>query len=98
MLGHCRNAFLIVIALGGSALAADARLEKRDALWAAVRAGEMKAIQAAIGRGADVNAKNEIGVSSLWVATSKGKLDVIELLVKRGADVNVRDGIWYQTP
>jgi outer membrane protein assembly factor BamB len=98
MLAHCRNAFLIAIALGGSLFAADARLEKRDALWAAVRAGDIKAIQAAIGRGADVNAKNEIGVSSLWVATSKGKFDVIELLVKRGADVNVRDGIWYQTP
>ena len=63
-----------------------------------MRAGDIKAIQAAIDRGADVNAKNEIGVSALWVATSKGKLDVIELLVKRGADVNVRDGIWYQTP
>src|SRR5580692_9073226 len=98
MLVYLRNALVITIALGGLATAADARLEKRDALWAAVRAGDIKAIKAAIGRGADVNAKNEIGVSSLWVATSKGKFDVIELLVKRGADVNVRDGIWYQTP
>src|SRR5580704_7018399 len=98
MLCYLRNALFLTIALGGLATAADARLEKRDALWAAVRAGDIKAIKAAIDRGADVNAKNEIGVSALWVATSKGKLDVIELLVKQGADVNVRDGIWYQTP
>src|SRR5438270_366083 len=71
---------------------------KRDALWSAVRAGDTKAVQAALASGADVNAKNEIGVSALWIAASKNKLDVIDLLVKRGADVNVRDGIWYMTP
>ena len=71
---------------------------KRDALWAAVRAGDIKAITTALDQGADVNAKNEMGVTALWIAVSKGKLDVIELLVKRGADVNARDGIWYQTP
>src|SRR5207253_2502661 len=53
---------------------------------------------AALDHGADVNAKNEIGVSALWIAAGKDKLDVIELLVRRGADVNARDGIWYQTP
>ena len=72
--------------------------ELRDALWAAVRAGDAEAVAAALDDGADVNAKNEIGVSALWIAASKGKLDVIELLVERGADVNARDGIWYQTP
>src|ERR1700733_6335458 len=93
------KAALVIAALSGSlAIAADPRIEKRDALWAAVRKGDVKAVQAAIDKGADVNAKNEIGVSSLWIATSKGKFEVIELLVKRGADVNVRDGIWYQTP
>ena len=72
--------------------------DKRDALWTAVRAGDVKAVQAALDKGADVNAKNEIGVSALWIAASKGKLPVMELLVKKGADVNVRDGIWYGTP
>src|SRR5580704_8839018 len=99
MFGPCRGVLLIATLLGGLATAAAAeRLATRDALWAAVRAGDVKAVKAAIDKGADVNAKNEIGVSSLWIAASKGKLDVIELLVKRGADVNVRDGIWYQTP
>lgn len=80
------------------AVAAVAADGKRDALWAAVRAGDAKAVAAALDGGAEVNAKNEIGVSALWIAASKGKLEVIELLVKRGADVNVRDFIWYQTP
>src|SRR5688572_13345627 len=70
----------------------------RDQLWAAVRNGDAKAVRAALDAGADVNAKNEIGVSALWIAASKGKLDVIELLLDRGADVNARDAIWYQTP
>jgi outer membrane protein assembly factor BamB len=87
--------FLTILGLVASARAAD---DKRDALWTAVRAGDVKAIQAAIDKGADVNAKNEIGVSALWIAASKGKLPVMELLVKKGADVNVRDGIWYGTP
>lgn len=85
----------ILTLLAGRAWAADAR---RDALWAAVRAGDIKAIQAALDKGADVNAKNEMGVSALWIAASKGKLPVMEFLVKKGADVNVRDGIWYGTP
>jgi outer membrane protein assembly factor BamB len=72
--------------------------DKRDALWTAVRAGDVKAMEKAVEQGADVNAKNEIGVSALWIAASKGKLEVIEWLVKHGADVNARDGIWYQTP
>ncbi len=98
MFAHSRRALLVLALLGGVAVAADPRIEKRDALWAAVRKGDVKAIQAAIDKGADVNAKNEIGVSSLWIAAGKAKPEVIELLVKRGADVNVRDGIWYQTP
>src|SRR5262245_5176186 len=72
--------------------------KKRDALWSAVRAGDAKAVAAALDGGAGVNARNEMGVSALWIAAGKDKLDVIELLVRRGADVNARDGIWYQTP
>jgi outer membrane protein assembly factor BamB len=70
----------------------------RDALWAAVRNGDAKAVKDALDKGADVNAKNEIGVTALWIAASKGKLEVVEVLLDHGADVNARDGIWYQTP
>ncbi len=75
-----------------------AKDDKRDALWTAVRAGDVKAIETALDKGADINATNEMGITALWIAASKGKQEVIELLVKRGANVNARDGIWYQTP
>ncbi len=71
---------------------------KRDALWAAVRAGDVKAAKEAAEKGADVAARNEYGVTALWIAVGKGKLDVVQFLVGKGADVNARDEIWYQTP
>lgn len=70
----------------------------RDALWAAVRNGDVKAVETALDQGANVNAANEIGITALWIAAGKGKLDVVEALLKRGADPSARDLIWYQTP
>jgi outer membrane protein assembly factor BamB len=89
------TAALLLLLLGGFTKAAD---PKRDALWAAVRSGDVKAMQGAIDNGADVNGRNEYGVTALWIAAGKGKLDVVQLLVQKGADVNSRDDIWYQTP
>jgi len=80
------------------ASAADPKAEAREALWAAVRSGDEKAIVAALDKGADVNATNEYGVSALWIASSKGKTEVVELLLRKGADPSARDAIWYQTP
>src|SRR5215211_7783002 len=91
-------AFLAAVFALALAAPAPAKDSPRDQLWAAVRNGDPKAVRAALDAGADVNAKNEIGVSALWIAASKGKLEVIDLLLDRGADVNARDGIWYQTP
>ena len=93
-----RVALFGILLLSAAATAADPKTEARDALWAAVRAGDEKAVAAALDKGADVNAKNEYGVSAIWIACNKGKKEVIEVLLKRGADPNSRDGIWYQTP
>jgi outer membrane protein assembly factor BamB len=71
---------------------------KREALWTAVRNADEKAIKKAIDDGADVNARNEYGVTALWIASGKKKFEVVKLLVDKGADVNARDDIWYQTP
>lgn len=84
--------------VGLFAASANAGYNGRESLWAAVRDGDVKAVKAQLDKGADVNAKNEIGVTALWIAASKGKLDVVELLLEHKADVNARDGIWYQTP
>jgi outer membrane protein assembly factor BamB len=85
-------------ALIALATASHADDRARDALWAAIRSGDAKAVRMLIDKGSDVNAKNEIGIGALWVAASNGKTEVVELLVKAGADVNARDAIWYQTP
>src|SRR5262245_3041615 len=95
-MSRLRHAIAAIILL---TLAAVSRADaKRDALWAAVRAGDVAAMQAALDNGADVNASNEYGVTALWIAAGKAKLEVVEFLVKKGANVNARDDIWYQTP
>jgi outer membrane protein assembly factor BamB len=89
---------LPLVLICGFVLPASAADPKREALWAAVRNGDVKAVQKAIDDGADVNARNEYGVTALWIATGKKNFEVTKLLVDKGADVNARDDIWYQTP
>eukprot|EP00919_Chromeraceae_sp_WS-2016_P003590 GHVR01008694.1.p1 GENE.GHVR01008694.1~~GHVR01008694.1.p1 ORF type:complete len:123 (+),score=13.34 GHVR01008694.1:185-553(+) len=43
--------------------------------------------------GANVNAKDNKGITPLIVASIEGHLDVIKLLIDKGADVNDRDNI-----
>jgi outer membrane protein assembly factor BamB len=91
----CLATTITLVPAAPTTIAAD---DVRDSLWAAVRTGDAKALKGLLDKGADVNAKNEIGVSALWIAAGKGKREVIELLLGAGADVNARDGIWYETP
>jgi outer membrane protein assembly factor BamB len=81
-----------------AASTAHAKDDARDSLWAAVRNSDAKTVKSVLAKGADVNAKNEIGITALWIAASKGKPEVIGALLSAGADVNARVGIWYQTP
>src|SRR5947209_8712558 len=80
------------------AATADAADDLREPLWAAARNGDATAVRTLLKKGADVNARNEIGITALWIAAGNGKSDVVEVLLEHGADVNARDGIWYQTP
>jgi outer membrane protein assembly factor BamB len=98
MSGIHRIACLAVFAASVALAAAADPPPGREALWAAVRSGDPKAVAAALDAGADVNARNEYGVTALWIAASKGKPAVVGLLLDRGADPNARDGIWYETP
>jgi hypothetical protein len=88
-------ALAIFVLVAATANASD---DARESLWAAVRNSDAKGAKAVLDEGADVNAKNEIGITALWIAASKGKPEVVELLLGAGADVNARDGIWYETP
>ena len=62
-----------------------------ESLWEAARAGDTAGITAALGQGADVNAKSRYDVTPLIFAAGNGRLDAVKLLLARGADVNAQD-------
>jgi outer membrane protein assembly factor BamB len=66
-----------------------------EALWEAARAGDTARITAALGQGANVNAKSRYDVTALFFAASNGRLDAAKLLVSRGADVNAQDTFYH---
>lgn len=57
----------------------------------AARSGGVDTVQALVGAGANVNAKNDLGVTPLHCAVDAGDPRTIELLLSRGADVNATD-------
>ena len=61
-----------------------------DLISAAFR-GDAAAVQALLAKGADVNAKNNDGVTALMVASENGHLDVVQALLAKGAEVNAKD-------
>src|SRR5262249_38889741 len=93
-LGVFAAAALFVVSVGGSAFAAAAEEE----LWSAARSGDLKAIEDALAKGVNVNAKTHYGASALWFAAYKGHAPVVQLLLKKGADPNVKDTLWELVP
>lgn len=65
------------------------KVEQR--LTAAIRAGNVEAVKAAVAGGADVNAWDEQGLTPIGLAALLGKPDIITLLAASGADVNRND-------
>ena len=62
------------------------------ALFYAARQNDIKAIQALLAEGADVNARDDNGHTALIVAADyKASKEVIQALLAEGADVNARD-------
>ena len=57
--------------------------------------GDLAGVQAELDKGADVNAKNESGVTPLLWAAWKGHKEVAELLIANGADVNTKESIHH---
>ena len=68
-----------------------------DEFFEAVRKGDVAAVQAALDRGADVNAKFRYGSTALFKAAERGHAPVVKLLLERGADVKVKDTFYGAT-
>jgi len=51
----------------------------------------MEAVQLCLDEGADVNAKNSMGVTAVIGAANRGSDDILEFLVKRGARLDIKD-------
>lgn len=55
------------------------------AMFSAIRAGNVYALRAAIARGANVNARDEVGRSPLQIARERNDADVLKVLELAGA-------------
>lgn len=61
-----------------------------DLLLASLR-GEVDSAMAALGRGADIEARNGIGETSLMLAVERSHFGVVKELISHGANVNAHD-------
>ena len=60
--------------------------------------GDVTTVKSLIDQGADVNQKDNSGMTALIWAASEGRLDVTKVLLAKGADVNVMHKQSYVTP
>jgi ankyrin repeat protein len=61
---------------------------------ATLLAGDVDQVQLQISKGADVNTKDEEGLTALHLAARQGRKDVVELLLVNGANINARLTRW----
>jgi ankyrin repeat protein len=50
--------------------------------------GHREVVEALLAKGADVNAKDDLGMTALILASGLGHREVVQLLLDKGADVN----------
>src|ERR1044072_2951685 len=76
---------------------ANPKQELSDQLFEAVRKGDVAAVNAALDRGADVNAKFRYGTTALFKPAERGNTEVAKVLLDRGAEVKVKDTFYGAT-
>jgi hypothetical protein len=64
--------------------------EPGEALIGAARTGDIEQVQDLLDKGADVNSRNEWGLTPLMAASQGDHIDVGKLLLEKGADVNTK--------
>lgn len=62
-----------------------------NALWSAVYGRSAEVVTLLVAHGADVNEKDQFGVTPLVAAARQGNKDVIETLIAHGADINPKE-------
>src|SRR5260370_35946339 len=73
-------------------------VDDKESLWAAARRCDVKAVDALLAKGVDVNSKTGYGATALSFAADKGHLAVVQLLIKNKANVNTKDSFYNATP
>ncbi len=62
--------------------------EPGEALMGAARTGNIEQVQELLGKGADVNSRNEWGLTPLMAAAQGDHIEAGKLLLEKGADIN----------
>jgi ankyrin repeat protein len=60
----------------------------KDDLIKAAGRGDFPEVKRLLAKGADVNAKDDLGMTALILASGLGHREVVQLLLDKGADVN----------
>ena len=88
------KALIVSIVISFSAASSAIAQSANEALFEAARAGDVRAIEAALAAGANVNATSRYDVTPLIFAASNGRLEAVKLLVAQGANVNAQDSFY----
>ena len=76
-------------------MSAPAKAQTPDALtrelWEVAEIGDVGQLNRLLSRGADINARNEAGMTALMVAAYLGRLEMVRSLSDHGADLNATD-------
>jgi ankyrin repeat protein len=65
--------------------------EMNSGLRSAAQKGDIRAVKSWLKKGADVNAKNDRGISALMLAVLNGRVKTAKFLLDKGAEINARD-------
>jgi outer membrane protein assembly factor BamB len=89
-----RLCIAILIAIPFPAVADD----QVDEFFAAVRRGDVKAVETFLDKGVDPKSKTPYGATALHFAADKGNVEITKLLLKHKADPNAADTFYGATP
>lgn len=81
---------LLIVIFTFLALAASTHAAADSPLFEAVEKGDLAEVEALLAKGADVNAKDELGRTTLHMAVRRGSKDIVQLLLANGANVNTK--------